>query len=382
MKILITTGIFRPEFGGPATMAVELASRLQAAGHTVTVITYSDKPYYDFDAEYNFKLVRVVRSSKLANYAKYFFAVLRHTFKNDCIYSLDWFSAGMPVCAAAFVAGKKYAVRVGGGYIWEKYLAEGRPPVTLRQFYERGLYRQYNLMYMIIKIVLRRAEKVVFNSDIQKELYITYYGLKPQKTAAILNAVPEYMLSTLMKSYNKTQGLDVRDKEIVFVGRFIKMKNVESLIQAFARLDDYSYKLLLIGEGPAEKILHELVDRLEISHRVIFIKPMSQDEVFKRISNCAYAVIPSWTDVSPHQAYEYLAHNIPFLLTKENYLSINKEDFLKIDPSSVDDIAEKMNWLLVSKNYDSFRKSLAKIKFTHSWDDVLAEHLELFKTLT
>ena len=105
---------------------------------------------------------------------------------------------------------------------------------------------------------------------------------------------------------------------------------------------------------------------------------MSQKDLYRRITNCAYVVIPSWTDVSPHQAYECLVQGIPFLITKENYLSINEYDFLKIDPSSVDDIAEKMNSLLDPQKYTEFSEQLSEISFSHPWSQVLAEHLKIF----
>ncbi len=378
MRILITTGIFRPEPGGPATYTVELARRLKTTGHAVTVITYSDKPSFDFDKEYPFRLIRVVRQkSKLLNYYAYFKAVLAEAKKVDIIYSLDWFSAGVPVMLASFFAKKKYIVRVGGGYIWEKYLAQGNPPLTLKAFYEKKLYKKYRVMYYLIKLVLRRAERVVFNSVEQRGLYHTYYGLSPAKTLTIFNPVPESRLGPLMKSYKKKQH--ETDKEIVFAGRFIKMKNVDSAIKAFARLHDQSFRLLLIGQGPEEFELRKLVAALGIADRVEFLPPLSMVDLYRRIANCYYVILPSWTDVSPNQIYECMSLGIPFLLTKENYLSINSHHFLKIDPASVVDIAEKMNRLLDKDEYEAFTESLTHLSFSYSWNEAVVDHIRLMQ---
>ncbi len=377
MKILITTGIFKPELGGPATYAVELGRRLQAAGHPIKVITYSDKPAYSFDKEFPFSLVRVVRSSnKLINYLKYFSVVIKHARKYDLIYSLDWFSAGVPVMLASFFTGKKYIVRVGGGYIWEKYLAQGKPPVTLKEFYKNKLYKEYKIMYYAIKLVLRRASKVVFNSDEQRELYKTYYGLHSDKIVTITNPVPENKFGTLLRSFKQEDMY--ADKEIVYAGRFIKMKNVESVIKAFAKLRDGSFTLLLIGEGPTEAELRKLVKENGLSERVTFLPVLPLVELYRRISNCYYVITASWTDISPMQIYECLALGIPFLLTKENYLTINKFDFIKIDPTSIDDIAEKMNMLLDPEIYRKHRESLSRLSYHYSWNNVVVDHMRLF----
>ncbi len=380
MKILITTGIFKPEVGGPATYAAELARRLKATGHPVSVITYSDKLRFTLDGEYPFPIIRVQRHpNKLINYFRYFLTVWNHAKDYDVIYSLDWFSAGVPVMIAAFLRGKKYVVRVGGAYIWEKYLSQNRPPLTLRSFYEKEIYKEYKLMYFLIRLVLRQAVHVIFNSDEQRVLYERYYKLPLSKTSVIYNPIPGNKLSALVQSY-KQSNFD-RDKEIVFAGRFIRMKNVESLIQAFAKFNNPQYRLLLIGEGPTEMELRKLVELHNLTSQVTFMPPMSQQELYRRISNCAYVVLPSWTDVSPNQIYECLALRIPFLVTQENFLAINKYEFLKIDPSSVEDIAEKMTWLSDPEHYEEFTQSLSKIKFDYSWNNVVVDHMKLFNHL-
>jgi glycosyltransferase involved in cell wall biosynthesis len=108
---------------------------------------------------------------------------------------------------------------------------------------------------------------------------------------------------------------------------------------------------------------------------------MRQKDLYQRIIQCKYAIVPSWTDISPNQIYECLALHIPFLLTKENYLAINQEEFLKIDPNSVDDIAAKMNSLLDGPTYSAFIEQQRRIKFAYSWDDATREHMELFYKL-
>lgn len=381
MKILIATGIFKPELGGPATVALELGKRLQATGHSITVLTYSAKSSYRFDAELDFPVIRVVRGkNKILNYFRYFLAAAREMKKHAVTYTLDWFSAGLPILFASKISRKPYVVRVSGGYIWEKYLAEGKPPMTLRAFYENGIYKNYKLMFWLISRVLRNAECVVFNSDEQRVLYERFYKLLPQKTKAIYNAVPDNRISGLVNSYN-IDNVE-RDREIVFAGRFIKMKNVESLVQAFAKFQDHSFKLLLIGEGPLKPDLERLVTKLGLGERVEFMPPMSQSDLYRRIAHSYFVVIPSWTDISPNQAYECLSLGIPFLLTKENYLSINNQQFMKIDPASVADIASKMNQLLGRTEYLKFIGELRRITFDNPWSRVVGEHLKLFSAIT
>jgi glycosyltransferase involved in cell wall biosynthesis len=372
MKILIATGIFPPEIGGPAPYAANLGTKLIQAGHIVDLVTFSDVETFEGDTKHPFQIKRIVREDKLSNYAKMFWYLLRNVKKYDVVYSLDWFSLGVPLYFASLITGKKYSVRVGGAYIWEKYLADNHPPVTLREFYEQELFRRYPLMFVLIKLVLKKATHVIFNSQIQAGLYKQYYGISDERISVIYNPV-----SRIIIPVTRT----IPTKEIVFYGRFIAMKNIESLLRAFAKLKDTSYTLVLIGDGPRTETLLDLSKELNLTDRISWYAAMPQQQLYERIINCAYMVLPSWTDISPNQVYECLALGIPFLITKENFLAINEENFLTVDPRSVDDIAEKMNLLTDPKMYEQFMFDLKRIDFTYSWDEALRDHLEIFNNL-
>ncbi len=370
MKILIITGIFEPEIGGPAEYAPKLASKLIERGHEVKVLTYSDKPSYDFDAKYPFPLERVVRTNKFSNYIRFFRATLRNARHADVVYSLDWFTAGLPVALAARFLRKKYLLRIGGGYIWEKYLNEGNPPITLIDFYKQGIYKKYPFMYHAMKFVLQGAERIIFNTDIQRIFYAPQYGLLPERLATIFNPIPRTLFAV---SRGEPQ------KEIVFAGRMTEKNNVESCLRAFVHAELPHFTLTFIGEGFLVEKLKALVQNKGLQN-VSFLPAMRQKELYEKIKNCWYVVLPSWTDISPNTAYECLSLGIPFLLTTENYLSIRGQIPLMIDPRSVEDIASKMRLLVDENAYIKYCDALRAIKFDHDWDDVCEEHLKIFNS--
>ena len=59
MQILIASGIFHPESGGPATYLYHLLPELLARGHDITALTFGDPPGQSCD--YPYPLVRVSR---------------------------------------------------------------------------------------------------------------------------------------------------------------------------------------------------------------------------------------------------------------------------------------------------------------------------------
>ncbi len=382
MKIIIATGIFKPELGGPATFAAEIGERLMAAGHHVTLVTYAPVLTDADGTNFSFPIVRVKRRrNKLSNYARYFWQLWRLTgraSRPDSVYLLDWFSAGVPAAAVCRLRGIPYIVRVGGGYIWEKYLSQGRPPMTLKSFYERGIYREYQHLFILIGWVLRGARMVIFNSNEQRLLFETYYKLPALRTQTIYNVAPNHDVAAATAPI----ALENRQHEIVFAGRLIIMKNIDSLVRAFARLRDTSFILTIIGEGPEEGRLRQLVDTLGLQSRVRFLPAQSQTQLYQKIRACYLVVIPSWTDISPHQMYECVAADIPCLITQENYLPFASSDFLKINPASVDDIAEKLNRLLDPIEYQAFAASLRKCMPHWTWKDVLVAHERVLAQIT
>lgn len=372
MRILIATGIFPPDIGGPATYAAELASILSKRGHDVRLLTYSNEARYTSDDQYSFELFRVVRGNKLLNRIKFFVAAMELIRGADVIYSLDWFAAGLPLALAAKFRGVPYIVRVGGDYLWEqKYLESGERPMPLREFYERGLHQRatYGIARRIISYVLMHAKFVAFNSDVQKELYERYYALKPERCITIENPAPRF----------EEIKRDRATKEFVFWGRLIVMKNVDSLLRAFARAElPTEYSLAVIGDGPRKTSLELLARDLGLADRVRFEPSLPLKQALERVKNGRAFVLPSWTDVSPNQVYEALSIGLPALVTRENYLSIRDRLPAPIDPSSIADIAKKLELLADDRAYADFSSRSGSIKFERDWNTVVDEHLALF----
>ena len=375
MRILIVTGIFEPESGGPAVYAAKIAEKLSVAGNTVSVLTYSPKERYDFDAQYKFSLKRIVRGNKLLNRIKMFFAALSRTRENDVVYMLDWFAAGLPSALASRIRRVPYVVRVGGDYLWEqKYLESNATPVSLSDFYERGLYARslYKPFFWATRSVLSHASKVIFNSDKQRGIYVRFYGLS--NTATVYNPVPRLETTGIVRG--------MATHEFVYCGRFIVMKNLTALIRAFAKARiPADYSLVLIGDGPRWEELARLVETLGLKTRVKIQHSMYLPDLLERIKNCRAFILPSWTDISPNQVYEALAIGLPALVTKENYLSIKNQLPEMIDPTSVADIASKLEMLADDVRYKKFAEAFTSITFAHDWDDVVRQHLEMFKKI-
>ncbi len=373
-KIIIVTGIFPPEIGGPATLAPEFARRLAQRDFDVTVITYSNTDLDHLDSNANYKIVRIKRRNKISNYLRFFLALLKESRNANAMYSFDWFSAGFPVALTSKILRVPFVVRVGGGYIWEKYLAEGKKPLSLFDFYKQGIYKTYPVMFRIIQFVFSCARVVVFNSEKQRQIYEKYYAIPHHKTACIENPRSSLQLDI-------TRDVSRIQNEIVFAGRFIVMKNIETLIKAFSGVS-HIYTLTLIGEGPCETDLRRLVKELKLEDRVQFLPPMSQFDLYRRVIQSKFLVLPSWTDVSPNQVFEAISLHVPVLLTKEHFLPLDTSQCRTIDPYSVDSLRETLIELSREDMYQDFVQAWEHVSLAeYTWESFYNKNLDYLNSI-
>lgn len=268
-------------------------------------------------------------------------------------------------------------VRVGGDYLWEqRYLESGKQPIPLADFYESGAYKnaEYAVYYRLIRRVLTKAVRVIFNSDTQRGLYERFYGLSTERTTVIQNPVPRVETADIVRG--------TPTKEFVYWGRFIVMKNLDTLIRAFAqaRIPE-GFTLTLVGEGPRKADIAALVRELGMSSRVSIVPGMKFRDVLERVKNCRAFILPSWTDISPNQVCEALAIGLPALVTKENYLSIRDQLPDMLDPRSSADIAAKIEMLADDTRYGEFSRACEAIRFDNDWNAVTKEHLKVFRSV-
>ncbi len=87
MRILLVTGIFPPDIGGPATYVPEIAKALLERGHQVSVVTTSEPEGLDLDDnEHPFPVYRMNRRIHLGWRSFYFSkTILHHAKKADVV---------------------------------------------------------------------------------------------------------------------------------------------------------------------------------------------------------------------------------------------------------------------------------------------------------
>src|SRR2546425_838580 len=101
---------------------------------------------------------------------------------------------------------------------------------------------------------------------------------------------------------------------VVAVGRLVKLKGFDLLLQAFARLpDSMGARLLIVGDGEERAALSRAIDQLSLSERVVMVG--WQTNPWQYMARAHALVVPSLTEAFPNVIGEALALGLPVLAT-------------------------------------------------------------------
>jgi len=124
MKILVVTGIFPPDIGGPATYVSEISEALVDLGHHVTVVTTSEPESLDLDdSQYSFPVLRMNRRHNLGLRSLYFLKTLLSSAKQvDVVLAT---TVLLEATVACILARKSMVQKIVGDLAWERATNRG-----------------------------------------------------------------------------------------------------------------------------------------------------------------------------------------------------------------------------------------------------------------
>ena len=337
MKILIASGIYPPDIGGPAQYARNLYETWKKQGHEVKVAAYRWERAFP----------------PLIRHFLYFLKIIRKGFNADLILVLDTWSAAVPAMYACKLMGKKYAIRTGGDFLWESYVERTGDLVLFKDFYGTRLAKLSGKERLFFKLggkALRAAKAVIFSTEWQKGIFEKVYGLDRKKSSIVENYCGE-----------RLEPAEPEERNFVAGTRPLRWKNVELLKEAFAdaRVEAARRGLADIELDTGKAVYDSFVERMRHAYAVILV---------------------SLGDISPNMIYDAVRAGTPFILTKENGISERVKDAaVFVDPQDQKDIADKIVWLSDPKNRAAQAEKVRKLKFIHSWDEIANEIVAIWK---
>jgi glycosyltransferase involved in cell wall biosynthesis len=302
VKVVVVSGIWPPDPGGPASHAPALADFLARRGHGVEVVTTADaepaaRPYPVRWASRRSPF-RHVRSGLLVRGA---------ALRADVVYAT---SMVRRAAIGSRLAGRPLVVKLVSDEVFERAARESRYTGTLDEFQgERGGARTRFLRATRDR-ALRGARHVFCPSAYLRDLALGW-GLDPKRVSVLANPAPE--LPPLPRQDELRRELGLAENTLVFAGRLGPQKALGTLLQAL--VDVPGATLVVAGDGPERERLEELVRTLRLDGRVSFLGAVPRERVLRLFGAADVSVLPSAWENFPHTVVEALAVGCPVIAT-------------------------------------------------------------------
>ncbi len=303
MRILIVTGIFPPDIGGPATYVPQIAEGLAQRGHAVTVVTLSDRLDHE-DGVYPFQVIRLPRRAfKPWRMGRTVLVLLRLGRRADVLFVNG---LALESVLANFVLRKPLVMKVVGDLAWERATGRGWTADDFETFQKRRYGLRVELLKALRSWWTRRADRVIVPSRYLAR-WVAGWGVPKDKLVVIYNAV---------EPVDRVKPLPVPLKtpvKAITVGRLVPWKRVDGLIEALREIPELG--LVIVGDGPERPRLERIVQELGISDRVYFAGQRSKTETLSLMAACDFFVLNSTYEGHPHAVLEAMALGLPVVAT-------------------------------------------------------------------
>jgi glycosyltransferase involved in cell wall biosynthesis len=268
MKVVVVSGIWPPDVGGPASHAPEFSDFLHARGHDVVVVTTAGaepepRPYAVAWAPRRYPPgVRHVIGAGLVH---------RAARDADVVYATGMLGRS---ALASRIAGAPLVQRLAGDPAYERALRRGLTAAPLDLF-QREDGAQIRLLRRARDRALGRAARIVVPSEALAGV-VAGWGIDVGRIAVVPHAVSAPELGD-RHALRRRHGLD--GPTLVFAGRIVPQKALGVALRAVARNDGVA--LLLAGDGPERAKVEALAREVDLHGRARFLGARPRAAVFE-----------------------------------------------------------------------------------------------------
>ncbi|HVY72543.1 MAG TPA: glycosyltransferase family 4 protein [Candidatus Paceibacterota bacterium] len=252
MRILLATGLYPPDVGGPATYAKLFEEHLPSRGIRVDVLPFG----------------AVRHLPRFLRHTVYFLWLCWLARPADALFAQDTVSVGLPAALAAFLLRKRFVVRVPGDYAWEQARQRWGITDTIDVFQTRRYRLRTEAVRRVQRFVVRRADRVIVPSIYFRTVVLTW-GVLSERLVVIYNGIGE-------EESRRPRG-PIAHPCMVSIGRLVPWKGFGLLMRVLTRMP--AWHLVIVGDGPERASLEALAQTEGVRERVTFTGEIPRAEV-------------------------------------------------------------------------------------------------------
>jgi glycosyltransferase involved in cell wall biosynthesis len=228
-----------------------------------------------------------------------------------------------------------------------------RLPIVLCLPYYPGWHPSYGLLDLLkkmaytafVKSALDNADLVIVPSPSLKHLVLRQ-GVGQERILLTTRFTTNFERFTSWKSTGVLgRKLKNNQKVLIYHGRLVRLKGLDTLLKAFVLLPRDKFHLILIGRGADEERLKHLAASLGILGSVSFLGSIPNQKVSDYIGDADVYVFPSLTEGWPKSIIESMLMAKPIVASRIPGVTDLLEDgksALLFEPSNARDLAAKI----------------------------------------
>jgi glycosyltransferase involved in cell wall biosynthesis len=304
VRILVVSGIWPPDVGGPASHAPDVASYLRERGHEVeVVITARSAP-----TAQPYPVHWISRAlPKGAVHVRTGLEVARRAANADVVYTTGMFGRSS---LGSALARRPYVIKLTADPAFERARRRGMVGGNVDEFQATEPGAAVRVLRAARDAELTHAAHVFTPSAYLRELAISW-GVDADRVSVLPNPAP--VLPPLAPRYELRLGLELNGPALAFAGRLTAQKSLRVALEAVAANDGVT--LLIAGEGDERAQLERDVAELRLQSRVRFLGAQPRDRVVELFAAADASILSSSWENFPHTVVEALSAGTPVLAT-------------------------------------------------------------------
>jgi glycosyltransferase involved in cell wall biosynthesis len=307
VRVLVVSGIWPPDVGGPASSSPELAELLLGRGHVVSALTTAAAP----PPAASYPVHWVGRSLPPGvRHAAFVARVARLAREADVVYTASVLGRSAAGCVAARTP---YVVKLPDDPAFERARRLGLYDGDLDGFQRHGGGLRVRALRRVRDLALRRAARVVCPSAYLAAL-AAGWGVRQERLVVVPNPAPALPELAAAEEVRARLGLGPGERVLVSAGRLNAQKALHVALEALARLEGVS--LVLAGDGELRDALAARAGELGLDVRVRFAGSLPRVEVLALFRAADAVLLSSAWENFPHVLVEALAVGTPVVATR------------------------------------------------------------------
>lgn len=261
---------------------------------------------------------------------------------------------------------------------------------SARHFFLPEHYKWYDLLYWKISLPLaaRFYDMFIVVSEAEKQLYLKFLKIPEHKVRVIhLASDRRFKFIRCSDELQKVKRqYQLPERFILFVGRILPVKNLETVIKAFHLAKTNfrcEHKMVIVGKKTwYYPTIERLLKELNLLDEVIFTGPIFGE--LPVVYNLAEIfILPSFFEAFPAVPLEAMACGTPVITSNVGGLpEVVGEAAEIVSPTDVDGFAKAIQRILASENH---KKSLIEKGFHRitkfSWEKTARQTLNVYQEL-